>query len=56
MTLNLGAFVDQRERNTYPSFTPVGVSEPLLYSPWMGKLCSVIKEWHEANTGEPISE
>jgi hypothetical protein len=44
------------DENAHPSFSPTGVLEPLFLDLSVGILCERIKEWHEANTGEAISE
>lgn len=44
------------DENGHPSFFPTGASEALFFHVWVGMLCNEIKEWHEAKTGEAISE
>lgn len=46
----------EMDENEHPSFFPTGASEPLFFDVWVGMLCERIREWHEANTGEAISE
>jgi hypothetical protein len=44
------------DENEHPSFTPDGASKPMFYDNWVGLLCRKIMEWHEAETGEPMSD
>lgn len=46
----------EMDENEHPSFIPTGASEPLFFDIWVGMLCERIRKWHEANTGEAISD
>ena len=37
---------DTDETDALYQFTPDGASEPLFTDPFMGALCSTIKDWH----------
>jgi len=46
----------EMDENEHPSFFPTGASKPLFYDAWVRMLCEKIREWHEAASGEAISE
>lgn len=39
----------------HPSFTPLGETEHVIWSPWIGEFCKLVKAWHEEREAQKTS-
>ena len=36
----------------HPGFIPLSGTEQIIWSPWFGQFCKLVKEWHEERQAE----
>lgn len=39
----------------HPGFIPLGETEQIIWSPWIGEFCKLVKEWHEEQEARRLS-
>ncbi|WP_374428704.1 hypothetical protein [Tabrizicola sp.] len=39
----------------HPGFIPLGGTEQIIWSPWIGQFCKLVKEWHEEREAQRLS-
>lgn len=39
----------------HPGFIPLGETEEVIWSPWIGEFCRLVKEWHEEREAARLS-
>ena len=39
----------------HPSFIPLGETEHVIWVPWVGQFCKLVKEWHEEREAQKTS-
>lgn len=39
----------------HPGFIPLGQTEQVIWSPWIGPFCKLVAEWHEQQEAQRLS-
>lgn len=39
----------------HPGFIPLGETEQVIWSPWIGQFCKLVAEWHEQREARSLS-